>query len=59
MVMHEIVPADRVGIAAYRAMFEHSSEGVLFSTPDGRITAANPAACACSTGRRGDLPARP
>ena len=35
-----------VGIAAYRVLFEHSSEGVLFSTPDGRITAANPAACA-------------
>ena len=27
-------------------MFEHSSDGVLFSTPDGRIGAANPAACA-------------
>jgi len=46
VVIHEIVPAERVGIAAYHAMFEHTSEGVLFSTPDGRITAANPAAAA-------------
>jgi diguanylate cyclase (GGDEF)-like protein/PAS domain S-box-containing protein len=34
------------GMAAFRVMFEHSSEGVLFCTQDGRITAANPAACA-------------
>ena len=46
MVIHEIVPAERLGMAAYHAMFEHTSEGVLFSTPDGRITAANPAAAA-------------
>jgi diguanylate cyclase (GGDEF)-like protein/PAS domain S-box-containing protein len=46
MVMHETVPAERVGIAAYHAMFEHTSEGVLFSTTDGRITATNPAAAA-------------
>ena len=35
-----------VGMAAYRVLFEHSSDGVLFTTPDGRITAVNPAACA-------------
>ena len=35
-----------VGSAAYRVLFEHSSEGVLFCTHDGRITAANPAAAA-------------
>ena len=35
-----------VGMAAARVLFEHSSDGVLFSTPDGRITAVNPAACA-------------
>jgi diguanylate cyclase (GGDEF)-like protein/PAS domain S-box-containing protein len=35
-----------VGIAAFRVMFEQSSEGVLFWTQEGRITAANPAACA-------------
>jgi diguanylate cyclase (GGDEF)-like protein/PAS domain S-box-containing protein len=46
MVIHEIDPAPRVGIAAYHAMFEHTPEGVLFSTPGGRITAANPAAAA-------------
>ncbi len=37
---------DTVGLVAYRALFAHSSEGVLFCTHDGRITAANPAACA-------------
>ena len=30
----------------YVAMFEHSADGVLFSAPDGRVLAANPAACA-------------
>jgi diguanylate cyclase (GGDEF)-like protein/PAS domain S-box-containing protein len=35
-----------VGWAAYRVLFDHSADGVLFSAPDGRITAANPAACA-------------
>jgi diguanylate cyclase (GGDEF)-like protein/PAS domain S-box-containing protein len=33
-----------IGVTAYRVVFEHSSEGVLFSLPDGRIIAANPAA---------------
>ena len=37
---------DTVGSAAYRVLFEHSSEGVFFWTLDGRITAANPAAAA-------------
>ena len=37
--------AGTLGIAAYQVLFEHSSDGVLFSTPDGRVTAANPAAC--------------
>ena len=29
----------------YRAAFEHSVDGVLFTVPDGRVLAANPAAC--------------
>src|SRR5690606_37177369 len=29
----------------YRAPFEHSHDGVLICAPDGRILAANPAAC--------------
>jgi diguanylate cyclase (GGDEF)-like protein/PAS domain S-box-containing protein len=37
---------DTVGLAAYRVLFAHSSDGVLFCTQDGRITTANPAACA-------------
>ena len=35
-----------IGLAAHRALFAHSAEGVLFCAEDGRITAANPAACA-------------
>ncbi len=46
MVIQDSMPVETVGMSAYRVMFEHSSEGVLFSTPDGRISAANPAACA-------------
>ncbi len=37
---------DTVGTSAYRAVFEHASDGMLFAAADGRITAANPAACA-------------
>jgi diguanylate cyclase (GGDEF)-like protein/PAS domain S-box-containing protein len=44
MMMQEVGPTGKLGTSAYRVMFEHSSEGVLFSLPDGRITAANPAA---------------
>jgi PAS domain S-box-containing protein/putative nucleotidyltransferase with HDIG domain len=29
----------------YRQLFEHSEDAVLFTVPDGRILAANPAAC--------------
>lgn len=35
-----------LGPAAYRALYEHSPDGVLFTSPDGGILAANPAACA-------------
>lgn len=31
---------------AYESVFAHSLDGILFSSPDGRILAANPAACA-------------
>jgi len=37
---------ETVGLAGYRVLFARSSEGVLFCTPEGRITAANAAACA-------------
>jgi diguanylate cyclase (GGDEF)-like protein/PAS domain S-box-containing protein len=37
---------DTVGLAGYRVLFTRSSEGVLFCTQEGQITAANPAACA-------------
>jgi diguanylate cyclase (GGDEF)-like protein/PAS domain S-box-containing protein len=32
-------------VAQYKAVFEHSIDGVLFTAPDGRVLAANPAAC--------------
>lgn len=35
-----------LGLDGYRALYEHSPEGVLFTSPDGRVLAANPAACA-------------
>jgi diguanylate cyclase (GGDEF)-like protein/PAS domain S-box-containing protein len=51
------------GLAALRVLFEHSPDGVLFTQPrEGRILAANPAACAilglsedeiCRRGRQG------
>jgi PAS domain S-box-containing protein len=54
--------ADELGPEAYRAMYEQSPDGVLFTAPDGRVLAANPAACEilgrtesdiCSLGRQG------
>jgi diguanylate cyclase (GGDEF)-like protein/PAS domain S-box-containing protein len=51
-----------VSLAGYQVLFAHSSEGVLFCSEDGRITAANPAACSmldmtaeviCDLGRDG------
>ena len=51
-----------LGPAAYRALYENSPDGVLFTAPDGRVLAANPAACQilgrteaeiCSLGRQG------
>src|SRR5271157_5348067 len=34
-----------LGLTAYRVLFERAPEGVIFSTIDGRLQAANPAAC--------------
>jgi PAS domain S-box-containing protein len=51
----------RVGPEAYAAIFEHTSDGVLFTIPDGTVLAANRSACAllgqteeeiCAAGRR-------
>jgi diguanylate cyclase (GGDEF)-like protein/PAS domain S-box-containing protein len=53
-----------LGAAEYEAIYRHSMDGVLFTVPDGRILAANPAACAilrlseveiCRLGRAGLL----
>ncbi len=52
----------RLGPEAYRAMYDNSPEGVLFTAPDGRVLAANSAACRilgrteaeiCALGRQG------
>ena len=49
--MTQVTRADRPGADAhlgaedYRAMYDYSPDGVLFTSPDGRILAANPAAC--------------
>ncbi|HET8980639.1 MAG TPA: PAS domain-containing protein [Solirubrobacteraceae bacterium] len=51
-----------LGAEAYRALYEFSPYGVLFTAPDGRVLAANPAACEilgrteaeiCTLGRQG------
>ncbi len=55
-------PGKDLAPEAYRALYDHSPDGVLFTAPDGRVLAANPAACAilglseaeiCARGRRG------
>jgi PAS domain S-box-containing protein len=54
--------AHQLGAEAYRALYEYSPDGVMFTVPDGRILAANPAACRllgrseeeiCAVGRSG------
>ncbi|HEX6417873.1 MAG TPA: GAF domain-containing protein, partial [Acidimicrobiales bacterium] len=54
----------RIGPGDYEAIFRQSVDGVLFTAPDGRVLAANPAACAildrseaeiCRLGRAGLL----
>jgi diguanylate cyclase (GGDEF)-like protein/PAS domain S-box-containing protein len=51
-----------LGLEAYRALYDNSPDGVMFTIPDGRVLAANPAACEifrmteaeiCALGRRG------
>jgi PAS domain S-box-containing protein len=51
-----------LGAEAYRALYEFGPDGVLFTSPDGPILAANPAACRllglteteiCARGRQG------
>ncbi len=41
-----VVQDAEVEAAAFRVLFEHVSDGVLFADSDGTLTAANPAACA-------------
>ncbi len=36
---------EALGSSAYRALYENSPDGVLFTVPDGTVLAANPAAC--------------
>jgi diguanylate cyclase (GGDEF)-like protein/PAS domain S-box-containing protein len=36
---------EAVGPEAYRAMYDHNPDGVMFTAPDGRVFAANRAAC--------------
>src|SRR5690606_41885211 len=54
----------RIGLRDYEAIFRHNVDGVLFTVPDGRVLAANPAACTilgrseaeiCRVGRAGLL----
>lgn len=56
------VDGERLDLPAYQAIFEYSLDGVLFTAPDGRVLAANPAACQllgrsaqeiCALGRQG------
>jgi PAS domain S-box-containing protein len=56
------VAPEVLGLETYRALYEHSPDGVLLTSPDGRVLAANPAACAifgrtevdiCTIGRQG------
>jgi diguanylate cyclase (GGDEF)-like protein/PAS domain S-box-containing protein len=54
--------AGRIGPRGFRALYDYSPAGILFTAPDGRVLAANPAACEilgrkeaeiCALGRRG------
>jgi len=54
----------QLGAVEYEAMYRNSADGILFTAPDGRVLAANPAACRilglsereiCGRGREGLL----
>lgn len=46
LAMSEAISGPRsIGVADYEAIFHHNLDGVIFSTPDGHMLAANPAAC--------------
>lgn len=56
------VNAGELDAQAYRALYDFGPDGVLFTSPDGRVLAANPAACEilrrteeeiCALGRQG------
>lgn len=60
--MSTAITPTEIGEGPYRTLFEHSLDAVLFTVPDGRILAANPAACRifraseeeiCRRGRQG------
>lgn len=62
MAVREDVITGGLDAEAYRALYDFSPDGVLFTSPDGRVLAANPAACAilgrteqeiCTLGRQG------
>jgi len=58
-----IIPADPEGpqpvdAGGLRSIFEHSIDGILFSAPDGRILAANPAAAGILRMSTADICAR-
>lgn len=60
--MASTTPPYRLDERLYQAVFDHSLDGVIITVPDGRVLAANPAACAilgaseeeiCRQGRQG------
>jgi len=61
-VRRELGDNDWVGAESYRVLYQFCPDGVLFTVPDGRVIAANPAACdllrmseeeICTRGRAG------
>jgi len=61
-VRRELGDSDWIGEMSYKMLYLHCPDGVLFTVPDGRVIAANPAACdllrmsedeICNLGRTG------